>query len=245
MTNQETQLELDFGMLTVVQQERVDLFLQNQKEQVLNNVKNSNIIETLLNEGGFIKGVDYENTVKIKIVTEEKEIYYDGGFKTILTYEKVEGSVSILYKKYDSRENKIVTQKSYVGRESDKLQCSSITPQYRAYKPKSLYEKLLENNSKAQNEYDSANREKAVINYTVEKYKTLFPKAEITVGKDYYKNYRSNYIEFPIVMVKFESGSYISFRLGYENDKETIHKKYDAVEAQLSPIEILNLYSQQ
>ena len=42
-------------------------------------------------------------------------------------------------------------------------------------------------------------------------------------------------------MVKFESGSYISFRLGYENDKETIHKKYDAVEAQLSPIEILNL----
>jgi hypothetical protein len=245
MTNQETQLELDFGMLTVVQQERVDLFLQNQKEQVLNNVKNSNIIETLLNEGGFIKGVDYENTVKIKIVTEEKEIYYDGGFKTILTYEKVEGSVSILYKKYDSRENKIVTQKSYVGRESDKLQCSSITPQYRAYKPKSLYEKLLENNSKAQNEYDSANREKAVINYTVEKYKTLFPKAEITVGRDYYKNYRSNYIEFPIVMVKFESGSYISFRMGFKIDEEVVYKKHDAVASQLSAIELLNIFNQQ
>jgi hypothetical protein len=245
MTNQETQLELDFGMLTVVQQERVDLFLQNQKEQVLNNVKNSNIIETLLNEGGFIKGVDYENTVKIKIVTEEKEIYYDGGFKTILTYEKVEGSVSILYKKYDSRENKIVTQKSYVGRESDKLQCSSITPQYRSYKPKSLYEKLVENNSKAQNEFDSANREKAVINYTVEKYKNLFPKAEITVGKDYYKNYKSNYIEFPIVMVKFESGSYISFRMGYEIDNEVVYKKHDAVASQLSAIELLNIFNQQ
>jgi hypothetical protein len=245
MTNQETQLELDFGMLTVVQQERVDLFLQNQKEQVLNNVKNSNIIETLLNEGGFIKGVDYENTVKTKIVTEEKEIYYDGGFKTILTYEKVEGSVSILYKKYDSRENKIVTQKSYVGRESDKLQCSSITPQYRAYKPKSLFEKLLENNSNAQNEYDSANREKAVINYTVEKYKTLFPKAEITVGRDYYKNYRSNYIEFPIVMVKFESGSYISFRMGFKIDEEVVYKKHDAVASQLSAIELLNIFNQQ
>jgi hypothetical protein len=245
MTNQETQLELDFGMLTVVQQERVDLFLQNQKEQVLNNVKNSNIIETLLNEGGFIKGVDYENTVKIKIVTEEKEIYYDGGFKTIVTYEKVEGSVSILYKKYDSRENKIVTQKSYVGRESDKLQCSSITPQYRSYKPKSLYEKLVENNSKAQNEFDSANREKAVINYTVEKYKNLFPKAEITVGKDYYKNYKSNYIEFPIVMVKFESGSYISFRMGYEIDNEVVYKKHDAVASQLSAIELLNIFNQQ
>jgi hypothetical protein len=86
---------------------------------------------------------------------------------------------------------------------------------------------------------------KLVINYTVEKYKTLFPKAEITVGKDYYKNYRSNYIEFPIVMVKFEKGSYISFRLGYENDKETIHKKYNAVEAQLSAIELLTLYNNQ
>ena len=31
MTNQETQLELDFGMLTVAQQERVDLFIKNQK----------------------------------------------------------------------------------------------------------------------------------------------------------------------------------------------------------------------
>ena len=245
MTNQETQLELDFGMLTVAQQERVDSFIQNQKEQVLNSVKNNNIIETLLNEGGFIKGVDYENTVKTKIITEEKEFYYDGGFKTIVTYEKVEGNVSILYKKYDSRENKIVTQRCYVGKNSDKLECSSITSQYRAYKPKSLYEKLVESNSKAQNEFDSDNRERLVVKYTVNKYKNLFPKAEVTVGKDYYKNYRSNYIEFPIVMVKFESGSYISFRMGYEIDNETVYKKFDAVASQLNAIELLNIFNQQ
>ena len=46
-------------------------------------------------------------------------------------------------------------------------------------------------------------------------------------------------------MVKFEKGSYISFRVGYENDKETIHKKYDAVESQLSAIELLNIFNQQ
>ena len=63
MTNQETQLELDFGMLTVAQQERVDSFIKNQKEQTSNNIKNSNTVETLLNEGGFIKGVDYEVSV--------------------------------------------------------------------------------------------------------------------------------------------------------------------------------------
>jgi hypothetical protein len=245
MTNQETQLELDFGMLTVAQQERVDSFIKSKKELAFNSVKNSNAIETLLNEGGFIKGVDYENTVKAKIVTEEKEFYCDGSFKTIVTYEKIEGDVSILYKKYDPRENKIVTQKSYVGKNSDKLECSSITPQYRAYKPKSLYEKLVENNSDAQNEFDSANREKLVIEYTVEKYKNLFPKAEITVGKDYYKNYKSNYIEFPIVMVKFESGSYISFRMGFKIDEEVVYKKHDAVASQLSAIELLNIFNQQ
>jgi hypothetical protein len=241
----EKQLELDFGMLTVAQQERVDSFIKSKKELAFNSVKNSNAIETLLNEGGFIKGVDYENTVKAKIVTEEKEFYCDGSFKTIVTYETVDGNISILYKKYDSRENKIVTQKSYVGKESNKLQCSSITPQYRAYKPKSLYEKLLENNSDAQNEFDSANREKLIIKYTVEKYKNLFPKAEITVGRDYYKNYRSNYIEFPIVMVKFESGSYISFRIGFQNDEEVVYKKHDAVASQLSAIELLNIFNQQ
>jgi hypothetical protein len=245
MTNQETQLELDFGMLTVTQQERVDSFIQNQKNLIQNNIKNSNAIEILLNEGGFIKGIDYENTIKTKIVTEVKEFYCDGNFKTDITYETVDGNISILYRKYDSRENKIVIQKSYVGKELNKLQCSSITPQYRAYKPKSLFEKLLENNSNAQNEYDSANREKAVINYTVEKYKTLFPKAEITVGRDYYKNYRSNYIEFPIVMVKFESGSYISFRMGFKIDEEVVYKKHDAVASQLSAIELLNIFNQQ
>ena len=242
----EKQLELDFGMLTVAQQERVDSFIKSKKELAFNSVKNSNAIETLLNEGGFINGIDFENTIKTKIVTEETVFgYNEDKFKTIVTYETVDGNVSILYKKYDSRENKIVTQKSYVGKESNKLQCSSITPQYRAYKPKSLYEKLLENNSDAQNEFDSANREKLIIKYTVEKYKNLFPKAEITVGKDYYKNYRSNYIEFPIVMVKFESGSYISFRIGFQNDEEVVYKKHDAVASQLSAIELLNIFNQQ
>ena len=32
MTNQETQLELDFGILTVAQQERVNNFVKSQKQ---------------------------------------------------------------------------------------------------------------------------------------------------------------------------------------------------------------------
>jgi hypothetical protein len=244
MENQEQQLEIDFGMLTVAQQERVDKFIKQQKDAIQNNTREGNVIETLLNEGGFRKGIDYENTIKTRIVTGEKEFHYDG-FKADITYETVEGSISILYKKYDSTTNRIVTQKCYIGRNLDKLECSAITSQYRAYKPTTLFTKLVENNDKAQLDYNSANREKAVIDYTVNKYKTLFPNATVTVGKDYYKTYRNNYNEFSTVIVTFNSGSYIIFRLGYENDKEFIHKKFDAVEAKLNAIEILTLYNQQ
>jgi hypothetical protein len=244
MKNQEQQLELDFGMLTVAQQERVDKFIKDQKDILQFKTIEGNVIETLLNEGGFIKGIDYENTIKTRIVTGEKEFHYDG-FKADITYETIEGNISILYKKYDSVTNKIVTQKCYVGRNSDKLECSNITPQYRAYKPTTLFEKLVEKNNEAQSDYNSANREKAVIDYTVNKYKTLFPNATVTVGKDYYKSYKNSYNEFSTVIVTFNSGSYIIFRLGYENDKEFIHKKFDAVESKLNAIEILTLYNNQ
>jgi hypothetical protein len=244
MENQELQLEIDFGMLTIAQQERVDSFIKNQKTILSNKIREGNAIETLLNEGGFRKGIDYENTIKTKIVTGEKEFSYDG-FKADITYETVEGNISILYKKYDSTSNKIVTQKCYVGRNSDKLECSNITPQYRAYKPTTLFEKLLEKNNKAQLDYNNANREQAVITYTVNKYKTLFPNATVTIGKDYYKTYKNGYVDFSTVIVTFESGSYIIFKLGYENDKEFIHKKFDAVEAKLNAIEILTLYNNQ
>jgi uncharacterized iron-regulated protein len=72
MENQEQQLVLDFGMLTVAQQERVDSFIKNQKDVLSNKIREGNAIETLLNEGGFRKGIDYENTIKTKIVTGEK-----------------------------------------------------------------------------------------------------------------------------------------------------------------------------
>jgi len=245
MTNQAQQLVLDLGILTDAQQERVDSFIKSSQKQVQDCIKNVNALEKLLVEGGFIKNIDFENTVKAKTVTTKRDFgYREDSFKADVTYEAIEGDITILSKIYCSRENKIVIRKSYVSRNHDKIECSAITPQYRAYKPASLFAKLIENNEKAQRDYNYANREKSVIEYTVNKYKTLFPKATVTVGKDYNK-YGSNYNEFPIVFVTFESGSWVSFRLGYENDKEYTHKKFDAIEAKLSAIELLNVFNNQ
>ena len=246
MSNQATQLELELGILTDAQQERVNSFIKSQQSNVERIVSVQSKIEALLVSGGFKAGIDYVNDLKYGIVTEDREFGYGSeAFTANVTYMKSSGGCKIIFERYNKYKNEIEVGMSMVSIEHDKLECSSITSQYRAYKPASLFTKLKENNEKAQNEYDSANSEKAVINYTVEKYKTLFPKAEVGVGKDYNKNYKGNYTEFPTVIVSFESGSYVIFRLGYENDKEYTHKKFDAVASKLSTIELLNIFNQQ
>jgi hypothetical protein len=245
MSNQATQLELELGILTDAQQERVNSFIRSQKSTTERIIATQAKIETLLISGGFTAGIDYVNDLKYGIVTEDREFGYGSeAFTANVTYMKSSGGCKIIFDRYNKYKNEIEVGMSMVSIEHDKLECSSITSQYRAYKPASLFTKLKENNEKAQNEYNSANREKAIINYTVNKYKTLFPNATVTTGKDYNK-YRNDYTEFPTVIVSFESGSYVIFRLGYENDKEYTHKKFDAVASKLSTIELLNIFNQQ
>ena len=245
MSNQATQLELELGILTDAQQERVNSFIRSQKSTTERIITTQAKIETLLISGGFIAGIDYVNDLLCGMVTEDREFGYGSeAFTANVTYMKSSGGCKIIFDRYNKYKNEIEVGMSMVSIEHDKLECSSITSQYRAYKPASLFTKLKENNEKAQNEYNSANREKAIINYTVNKYKTLFPNATVTTGKDYNK-YRNDYTEFKTVIVSFESGSYVIFRLGYENDKEYTHKKFDAVAAQLSTMDLLNVFNNQ
>ena len=245
MSNQATQLELELGILTDAQQERVNNFVKSQKTDIERLINIQTKIENLLISGGFQEGIDYVNDLKYGLETEDRKFGYGSDeFEANVTYMKSSGGCKIIFERYNKYKNEIELGMSMVSIEHDKLECSAITSQYRAYKPASLFTKLKENNEKAQNEYNSANREKAIINYTVNKYKTLFPNATVTTGKDYNK-YRNDYTEFPTVIVSFESGSYVIFRLGYENDKEYTHKKFDAVASKLSTIELLNIFNQQ
>jgi len=245
MTNQATQLELELGILTDAQQERVNSFIANQKTNVERIILAQARIENLLISGGFKAGIDYVNDLEYSMVNEDKEFGYgENAFEANITYMRSSGGCKIIFDRYNSYTNKVEVKMSMVTAEHDKLECSSITSQYRAYLPSSLFTKLKENNEKAQNEYNSANREQAIIKYTVNKYKTLFPNATVTTGKDYNK-YRNDYTEFPTVIVSFESGSYVIFRVGYENDKEFTHKKFDAVASKLSTIELLNAFNNQ
>ena len=239
------QLTLELGILTDAQQERVNSFIRSQKSTAERIILVQSKIENLLIHGGFVKGTDYVNDLEYSMTTEDREFGYGSeAFTANVTYMKSSGGCKVIYDRYNKTKNEIEVSTYMVTNEHDRLECSAITSQWRAYKPSSLLAKLKENNEKAQYAFDKANATKLLLNYTVNKYKTLFPKATVTVGKDYYRS-GNTYNEFETVIVTFESGSYIIFRLGYENDKEYTHKKFDAVASKLSTMDLLNIFNNQ
>jgi hypothetical protein len=245
MSNQVKQLELNFGMLTVAQQETVDRFVSNSKRNADNASAKTARIEALLISGGFKAGIDYVNNLDTETVTEDREFGYDNEFSAEVTYVSSYGGCQLITEYYDSSKNIMSARLVSVGIEHDKLECSTVTSQYRAYKPTSLLTKLQEYNVSQLYKFDAANKEKMVLNHTIDKYKKLFPNATVEEGTDYYKDRKYNYTEFPIVYVKFDSGSYVSFQLGSEIDKEYTHKKFDAIASQMNTMELLNMFNNQ
>lgn len=245
MTNQVKQLELDFGMLTAVQQEKVDRFIERSKKNADDEIARTTKKEELLISGGFQAGIDYVNNLETKTVTEAREFgYADDEFTAEVTYVSSYGGCRLITDYYDQNQNIISVHLVRVYLNSNKLECTSITNQYRAYKPATLLTKLKEYNASQKYKFERANREKTILDYTVEKYKTLFPNAEVSIGTDY-TNRVNNYTSFPIVIVSFKSGSYFSFRVGYEIDNEYVHKKFDAVASQMTTAEVLDMFNNQ
>jgi hypothetical protein len=150
-----------------------------------------------------------------------------------------EGGVYLLTKRFNTTSKKIVEYNAVIDVQRDKVQCIYIQDQYRYVKPKTLLEKLIQHNEKAQYEFDRYVKENELLVNTIEKYEKLYPNAKVTEKSDWSK-YSGT---FPIVEVKFESGSYVHFRLGSEFGKEYIYQKHDA-EA-LSVSELLERFSKQ
>ncbi len=230
MINTETmQLDLFHGVvLTTEQQKEVNNFIKRQAERAVKSQDDVNRTMLLLDEAGFVQGVDYDSNFEVYEVTKEREFgysYNNTNYEHEVTYMNAVGGV---YLKVNTiKEGKIKEYKASVDREYNKLMCTSITEQYRYYKPSTLYTKFNEYNERKVNELEYNNKQKIALDIIVAKYQKLYPKAEVTIGSDYY---RRSYNSFPIVKVKFESGSSVEFTLGYgdEMEKERFHKKYDA-----------------
>lgn len=238
------QLDLFEGkILTSNQQKRLDTTIKSRKQASDHKKSETEKIEALLLEAGFRPGLDYVNTFTTSEITKEEEIGWgENAFITEVTSMHFSGGCYITYKNFHNGETK--TLSTSVTRNGDKLECYSITDQYRFYKPSTLLSKLKEKNERSQLGKELYIKNNTILDYTVEKYKKLFPKAKVKTGRDYDKIHK-DYKEFKTVIVSFPSGSYVIYRLGYEKDKEVLHKKFDAIAEGLKGIDLLHYFNNQ
>ena len=225
------QLDLFHGkVLTAEQQEEVNRFIKSQAERAIKAEKRNNKTMLMLDEAGFVYGQDYSSNFEVEEVTKEQRFgygYNNTDYEFEVTYIQNTGNVFLWVNTIKDGEIKIY--KSSLDVEGDKLMCTSITKQYRHYKPSSLLVKYNEHNQRIVGELEYKNKQKIALNTIVAKYQKLYPEAKVTIDSDYHRKSR-NYDSFPTVKVEFQSGSYVSFTLGYGNemDQEVFHKKYDA-----------------
>ena len=231
MPNTETmQLDLFNGViLNTKQQEQIDDFTKRQATRAVTSQENVKLTMLLMDEVGFVQGKDYISNFEVHEVTKECQFgysYNNTNFEHEVTYMNAVGGIHLIVNTI--KDGELEVHKSSVNRDGVKIMCTTITEQYRYYKPSTLYTKFNEYNDRKINELEHKGKQKIAVGKIIAKYKKLYPKAVVCSGTDYY---RSSYTSFPIVKVKFPSGSEISFTLGYgdEMEKEILHKRYDAV----------------
>jgi len=232
------QLEL-FQVLNTEQQSDVNSFVERQNQQVVDRVASIKKMIDLLTDAGFEEDVNFKRNFEIGVSTTERSFGWgDNKFNAEVTVNTVSGGVYLVHKRFYN--GQLVTTKSSVGREGHKLECSMITPQYRAYKPSTLLVKLNEYNENQQWKYDNAVKKNEILNYTLDKYSKLYPNVKVQTGTGYISN-RS----FTTVLLSFPSGSWVEFKLGYRKDEEYMFKKFDATVDALKGMDLLNHFDKQ
>ena len=239
------QLDLFAGMfLTPDQQQQVDKYIENRNKNITFQENEHQRIERMLIEAGFIKGVHFKNDYKSFIDTRTVTLGYSYNqtqFEVEVTAKFCDGGISLLGKRFDLTTKKLRDGVFSFDVQKDKIQSWSIQEQSRYVKPKTLLTKLLEHNEKEKNRFEEYNKATALLSATLDKYKTLYPSATVTSGRDYAKYYGS----FDTVKVEFKSGSFIEFRIDSYNDRDIMFKKKDVEYDSLSSEELLERFSKQ
>jgi len=232
------QLEL-FQVLNDEQQNEVNSFVERQNKYVVDRIESMKKTVEMLKEAGFKQGENFSCTYTVDKETSERSFGYgDNSFKAEVTFNTISGCVYLKHKRFYN--GKLTADDSSVNREGDKLMCSRITPQYRAYKPSTLLVKLNEYNEDQQWRYDNYVKKNNILEYTLDKYSKLYPNATVETGTGYMSRN-----SFPTVLVSFESGSWVEFRLGYRKDEEYMFKKFDATVDALKGMDLLNHFNEQ
>ena len=113
-----TQLDLFEGLvLTTEQQEQVNSFIERQAKNAVDSQNRINRTMLLLDEAGFVQGVDYDSNFEVYEVTQERELgysYNNTNFTYEMTYMNAVGTVYLIVDTI--KEGKIVKYKASVDR---------------------------------------------------------------------------------------------------------------------------------
>ena len=226
------QLELDFGMLTVEQQARVDRFIASEAANAEKAEARTKNEMQVLRDAGFRPGIDFTSNFESKLVTEDYDFGYgDTAFTAEVTYQKHSGGVFIVAKqvKLDENDQAVRSERQvYFTVERDykgaKIECSSLVGSYRAVKPETLFTKLMEYN---QRQEDSAIFElelRIAKRSGIAKLQAQYPQATKIEEGDQYVNrgYRK------MISVYFADGSRFDFERTYNNE----YKLYQVIDGQ-------------
>ena len=239
------QLDMFAGvLLTAEQQTQVDNYIASQQNVTTFKENETQQIEKMLIEAGFIKGVHYKNDFKSSTNTRKVTLGYSYNqtqFDVEVTAKICTGGIVLLGKRFDLSTKELKDATFMFDVQRDKLQSWGIQDQSRYVKPKTLLAKLLEHNEKETQRLEEYNKTTALLNATLNKYKTLYPSATVTSGRDYAKYYGS----FDTVKVEFESGSFIEFRIDTYSDRDIMFRKKDVEYDNLSSEELLERFSKQ
>jgi len=235
------QLDLFAGIvLTTEQQSQVDRYIDNINQSTNWQRNKVQQIEQLLVEAGFKKGIDFENTFKSSLETRTIKIGYGiWQFETEITAEFYSGDIVLKGLRFSN--NELIKATFTIDVDKDKVQCYTVQGQSRYIKFKTLLEKLNQHNECQKDCLKDFQNKTNLKRIVVEKYTKLYPNAVVTVKSDWTKYSGS----FEVIEVKFESGSYIQFKLDTYNNKEYMYKKHDAEFDNLNSEELLNRFSKQ
>jgi hypothetical protein len=243
----EIQLSLFDGILfTPEQEQKIAEFIKIREDIANTNESINKQREQLLINNGFVKDVHFVNTFKIETVTNEMTIgytYNKTDFKAEITYKAIDGGIFLKGKRFDtySKPNELVDSTFNIEFERDKVNCSTIQDNYRYIKPATLLEKLKTFDSRQEQLLEEYKRKNSLKQNIVDKYTKLYPNAAITVKSDYSKHSGT----FDVIEVKFESGSFVQFRLDTYKNVEYLHKKHDAEFEKMNSEELLEKFSKQ
>jgi hypothetical protein len=239
------QLPLFADMLTAEQEQRVTdakvsatKKMDRQLSEVIRKV-------ATVDKAGFTSSHYSYNTDCKKVMHWINVNSYKENVKEILVeLDQFDGNFYILFDEYDKTKNQIVKLKATTDLRGNKIECYRLNRNSRAMKPETILANIAKAAETAKYQFNLANKFKSTVEYTVDKYKKLYPNAEVTAGKGYNSG-RGNYFEFDTITVKFKSGSYVVFRIYSAPDTEYIHEKVDVVFKNLTRNELMDYFNAQ